>query len=326
MALLSRSVASPQVFGMRSISMFEVLSETLVQDLSNDKDVQTWMEALKADPLVKTGTAVTKEASFYLKTILRTSTAILNTAMLPITYPLSKLLPARRHELTPCPFESRKDVVISGAGDIAIRRQNIIEKMLLGLKNAGNRMSVSKYGAIRGAHRAALALISTPLTLLAEPSKENLVLMAIQRYFPSFTTAEFATWLEESFLPFLLTAYIGGRTNDLKQVAGATVVQERTQAVSEYVLSGMRVMSRFLSVSDVSILDFDFSNHMPLLSVRCYADHTEEVVTKSGVTVMGSPEDVKRSEFVVALKIDNSGSEPVWKAHELHVGTQMNRI
>lgn len=325
MALLSRSL-SPQTFGMRSVSMFDVLSESLVQDLSSDKDVQTWMNALKADPVVATGTAVAKETSFYLKTILRTSTSLLNTALLPITYPLSKVIPKPKVELKPCPFEARKDVVISGTGAIAFRRQNIVEKMLQSFKNAGNAMSVSKFGAIRGAHKIALALFSAPLTVLSEPSKETLVMMSIQRYFPDFNTAEFTTWLKDSFLPFLLTSYIGGRTNDLKMVAGATVVQERTLAVSEYVLSGMRVMSRFLSVSDVEIVDFDFSNHMPIISVRCHADHTEEVVTKSGVTIMGSGEDVKRSEFVIALKIDNSGSEPLWKAHELHIGTQMNRI
>lgn len=319
------SVASRPV-GQRYLSMFEALVESFPQDLANDRDVNIWLTALKNDPLVLAGTAVANEANFYFRTLLRVSSSLIGTVTLPITYPLSKILKPVEFKLTPCPFVTKKDVVLAGTGDMVIRRQNIIDRCLDRVTNIGNAMSISKNPLLRGAYRVGSTVISYPLTLLSEPSKESLVMMSIQRYFPDFSVPRFQTWLEESFLPFLLSSYIRGRTSDMKLVAGATVVQERQMAVSELVLSGMTIKSRLFSVSDVEVSDFDFATHLPVISVRCFADHSEHIVNMRGETVVGCAEDVKRTEFLVAVRIDNTGPEPVWKAHELHVGSQMNRI
>lgn len=312
--------------GCRSISMFDALGDSLMQDLASDKDVATWLNALKSDPLVVAGTAIVNETNFYFRTILRASTSILSTIALPVTYPLSKFVKPVEFELVPCPFHTKKDVVLSGNGDMVIRRQNIIDRCLDGFKNLGNSLSISRNRLLRGAYRVGSTIVSYPLTVLAEPSKESLVMMSIQRYFPDFSVPRFSEWLEESFLPFLISSYIRGRTSDMKLVAGPTVVQERQMAVSELVLSGMTIKSRLFSVSDVEVSDFDFATHLPVISVRCFADHSEHIVNMKGETVVGSAEDVKRTEFLIAVRIDNTGPEPVWKAHELHVGSQMNRI
>ena len=319
------SVARSRV-GLRSLSMFEALVESFPQDLASDKDVNIWLTALKNDPVVLAGTAVASEANFYFRTLLRVSSSLIGTVTLPITYPLSKILKPVEFALTPCPFITKKDVVLAGTGDMVVRRQNIIDRCIDSFTNIGNAMSISRSRLVRSAYRIGSTVISYPLTLLAEPSKESLVMMSIQRYFPDFSVPRFSAWLEESFLPFLISSYVRGRTSDMKLVAGPTVVQERQMAVSELVLAGMTIKSRLFSVSDVEVSDFDFATHLPVISVRCYADHSEHIVNMKGETVVGSAEDVKRTEFLVAVRIDNTGPEPVWKAHELHVGAQMNRI
>jgi predicted lipid-binding transport protein (Tim44 family) len=150
--------------------------------------------------------------------------------------------------------------------------------------------------------------------------------MAIQRHFPDFNVAEFAGWLERSFLPHLLSSWIAGQASRLRDVAEANVIQERQLQVSEYVSSGLIIHSRILSVYNVEVMDFDFKGHRPTISVSCMVDHTEDVRSRGGNQRIGGPEEIFASEFLVAVTVAEVGNEPVWKANELRAGNPRTRI
>jgi len=157
-------------------------------------------------------------------------------------------------------------------------------------------------------------------------SRESFVVLAIRRHFPGFQTRPFVRWLEASFLPVLLSAWVRGYAEDLRAVADAGVVWERQQAIGEQVVSGLRVRSRLLTVSDVEVVEFDFAAQVPLVSLRCFADYIEDVRTEDGAIVTGGPEAIRRTEFFVAVTVDTTGPEPVWKTSQLRVGARMRRI
>lgn len=320
--------ASPNLkFGARSASMFEALGETLGQNLSEDSDVQKWVLAFKGDPTVRLLNATTEGAQFYFSTALQMTNSIFNFATRPITIPLSKILKEPEIKLTPCPFPPAKITKMKGSGELAIRQNTPFDNAMLNLKNLSYKAELSKNFLLRFLYKVGSLVCSLPSRLsLTSPSKECLVLMAIQQYFPSYNEATFAKWLENSFLPCMTHYYIRGMTRSLQTVAETSIVQERQMQVADYVISGYLIRSRLLSIYDVEIVDYDFKGHHPIITVRYSADHTEHVVTKKGVTVMGGPQCVKKSMFLALITISETGAEPAWKATEIHIGQVSDRI
>ncbi|KAK8884125.1 Mitochondrial import inner membrane translocase subunit TIM44 [Tritrichomonas musculus] len=325
MALVS---AYPNLkFGSRSASMFDTLGETLGQNFSEDSDVQKWVIELKRDPSIQLLNATTKGTGFYITTALKMTNSIFNFATLPITYPLSKVLKEPEFKLAPCPFPAARITKVKGNGDLAIRKNNSFENAILNLKNFSYKAELSKNFLLRYLFKLGYLICSLPSRLqLTEPTKECLVMLAIQRYFPSYNEAKFLKWLESSFLPCLTHYYIRGMSKSLQTVAETAIVQERQMQISEYVISGLLVKSRLLSIYDVEIVDYDFKGHHPIITVRYSADHTEHVVTRKGVTLIGGPQSIKKSMFLALITINETGIEPVWKATEIHIGQVSDRI
>ncbi|OHT11002.1 hypothetical protein TRFO_19496 [Tritrichomonas foetus] len=314
-------------FGSRHVSMFDTLGDTLAQNLSEDPEVQTWVTAIKSDPAVRLVSLTARETGFYLTTALKMSNSLFRTATLPVTIPLSKYYPKKDFELTPCPFPAARITKMKGNGELVVRQNNPIENIVEGAKNLSYKAELSKSFLVRSLYKLGSLIFSLPARFqLTEPTKECLVLMAIQRYFPSYDEATFSKWLEESYLPCLASYYIRGMTNSLQKVAETSIVQERQLQIANYVLNGYVIKSRLLSVSNVEILDYDFKAHKPIVTIRFSADHTEYIVSKGGTVIAGGPDDIKKSDFLVLLTINETGSKPVWKANEVHIGQVSDRI
>jgi hypothetical protein len=306
--------------------MFEILVDSLPQALAEDKELQEWKNELYTDPLVRLASPVLHETDHIFRTLLRTSSSVMKFALSPICYPLSKVLKPTEFTLTPCPFPTSRDLQISGDGAIAIKSLNFLDRTRLHFKNLASSLASSRSPILRNGYRVAGAIISVPLYLLLEPSKESLVILAIQRYFPTFNVGEFADWLESSFLPFFIDSHLRGATSTLKLVANAAVVQERQLQIADVIISGCSYRSRLFSVSDVDVLEFDFKGHLPVLNVKCCADHSEEIRSQTGEIAQGGPEDIRRTEYMVEIGINTTGNHPEWKVNDVHIGTQTTRI
>jgi hypothetical protein len=313
-------------FGHRRVSAFEVFLDSFGQDWERSEEVQGWMTRLREDPLVRVGEAVAGEARHLLRTTVSATSVLAHTALLPITYPLSKFVKPVSLDLTPCPFTATRSPVAVGAGEIQSKRLNFWERSQQRLKNIGYSVALSRSPVLRAGYALVSALASIPLHLMSEPSREMLVIMAIQRHFPDFNVSQFAGWLERSFLPHLLSHWIAGRASSLRDVAEASVIQERQLQVSDYVSSGLIIHSRMLSVYDVEVIDFDFKGHTPMISVSCLVDHTEDIRSRAGNQRIGGPEEIFASEFLVAVTVADVGDEPVWKANELRASSPRTRI
>lgn len=314
-------------FGARSASMFEMLGETLGQNMSEDPDVQKWVIGLKRDPSIKLINATVDGAEFYFSTALKMTNSIFNFVSLPITIPLSRVLKEKDFKLIPCPFPPARITKMKGAGELAIRQNSVYENAIQNIKNLSYKAELSQNFLLRFLYKIGNFVFTIPSRLsLTEPTKECLVLMAIQRYFPSYNEAKFLKWLESSFLPCMTNYYIRGMTKSLQTVAETSIVQERQMQVADYVISGFLIKSRLLSIYDIEIVDYDFKGHHPVVTVRYSADHIEHVVNRKGVTVMGGPQCIKKSMFLALITINETGTEPVWKATEIHVGAISDRI
>jgi hypothetical protein len=149
---------------------------------------------------------------------------------------------------------------------------------------------------------------------------------AIRHYFPTFNTDEFCGWLESSFLPHFLSLYISGRTRALKLVAEETIIQERSIQVSEIVAEKRIIRSRFLSVDGIEIVDWDFKAGTPVVNLKCFCDRTDHIATEGGEDVIGGPECIRRTEYLLSMGINRNEGLPVWKAVELHVGSETSRL
>jgi hypothetical protein len=61
-------------------------------------------------------------------------------------------------------------------------------------------------------------------------------------------------------------------------------------------------------------------------SVKCTADHTEDIRTSTGEQEIGGPECIRATEFLAAMTMIVVDESPVWKAIELHNGTSFRGI
>ncbi|OHS94009.1 hypothetical protein TRFO_39833 [Tritrichomonas foetus] len=318
---------TPHALGSRNMSMFEAFNSSIGQNLHDDPDVQTWMTAIKNDPIVKTTSKVAQLTNSALMLTLSSADRIANAALLPITYPLSKIYPKFEHTLTNCPFPPSPPVTISGRGDLQVRKNNFIEKLQLTCKNVSNSLESSRSFLIRNGFKLTKFLLTVPFKIrFSDTSKENLVLTAIDRYFPSFNAPDFCTWMEESFLPVVLSYYISGKTNKMKELADTGIVQERQVQIASVIMAGHIIKSRLLDVSNVSILDYDFKNSLPILSVKCNVDYIENIVDKNGENVVGAPDNIKRSEVLIQMLLNTDGDVPKWKAYEIRIASANDRI
>ena len=326
MTLVPISRSGSSLFS-RHASMFDMLAENLGQNFSEDESVNFWADALLSDPLVQISSHVVKEAGFYGKTALLASNSILRTMTLPLTIPLSKRLKAKKIKLTDCPFPPARVSKIKGKGELVIRENSAYDQIMLGTKNFIYRVQLSKNPLLRGLYKLGNFIVTLPFrTRFNMESKSQLVMMSILLYFPSFDETKFLNWLEESFLPCLANFYLKGMTVSLKQVAEQAIVTERQMQVSEQFLAGYINRSRILSVYDVEILEYDFKQSKPVVTIRFSVDHTDHLVNRKGDTVSGGPDEIKKSTFLTLLTVVESGSKPVWKANEIHILQQSDRI
>lgn len=325
MALVSPHT-SPH-FGVRCVTMFTGLEDSsIAQSLQEDRDVQIWLNAFKRDPVVRLTSGVLNESQFYLRTALTTSSAILSAALYPITKPLSYFVKPNVYSLTPCPFPAAQKLKISGRGDIAIKKLGIIDRTQLFFDNVANSIAVSRNPLIKYTWSGIKTVITFPLRIVSEPSKESLVLTTVRQYFPSFETAKFVKWMEESFLPVFMERYIKGFTLSLKEVAMINLVQERQMSIADIVMNRLTIRSKLLQVYGVEVLEFDFKARNPIIIMKFYADQVEHMINQEGQTVIGGPQNVVMNEYMVSMTIDDEGDHPVWKAQELHSGLSARRI
>ncbi|KAH0785111.1 hypothetical protein GPJ56_011057 [Histomonas meleagridis] len=323
--MIGCSFSSPNKIGIRSLSMFDVLSDSLAKDLAENEEVNDWVNSLRQDPFVKAVSSTSREVGHYTKLALSVTSSIANTIFLPITKPLSKILKPKKIKFTKCPFPPANSLNISGKGEIAQVNLNLFDRFKLSMKNISNRAEISDVALIKGAFKVSEALLSIPLKFIGEPSKESLVITSIQRYFPTYNTAAFLKWAEESFLPFFVDNYLRG-TLILKLAAEPNITQERQVQIAEYVTSGMTVKSKLLSVYNVDSHEFEFKNGNPVIVVRCNADYIENIVDRRGVSIIGGPEFIKRVDLMLGITINNTGEEPVWKVNEVSIGAECRRI
>lgn len=324
MALLSHS---NRFFGVRKLSMFEVLQTNLPQDFENDVGVQKWMSEIKSDPLIKLSSSIAKHSNNVIRKTLSGVDRAANISLLPITYPMSKVLPKTKIELSECPFRAQKPISISGRGDLIIRKNNFFENLQLKFKNLSYSIETSKFFIIRNGFKFARFVLLLPFRFrFANFSKEYYVLTTIDRYFPTFNGPDFCTWMEDSFFPVLLSYYISGKTNQMKDIADYGIIQERQVRIASEIINGHFIKSRLLSVSNVSIIDFDFKNNLPALSVKCSVDFIEHITDKSGKNIIGSPDNIKHSDVLVQMIINTEGSLPKWKAYEIRFSSVNDRI
>jgi len=320
------SFSSHSIFGSRCESMFTFLGDSLFRDLQEDNDVKLWMKSIESSLIVKTTSAVLSEADFYGKTALNVGAYFVQKSLLPITFPLSKVIKNTEKKLKPCPFPPAKGLFHGGKGDLAFKKLSIFEKASLGMTNLKNKLTYSKSKVLRNSLEAMYTLGSLPFKFLSEPSKEQLVQMAIQMYFPTYNTAEFRTWVSESFLPVLLERYLKGNITKLAEVASPQIVKQRQMAIADYVISKVIIRSRLLSVADVEIVDFEFIQRSPVVLVKCSADFTHEMRNQKNEVIEGGEQQIQHCEYVVAISINADGPVPVWKANEIHAGSSNTRI
>lgn len=314
-------------FGVRKLSMFEVLQTNLPQDFGNDAGVQKWIGEIKNDPLIKLSSSIANHSNRVIRKTLSGIDRVANFSLLPITYPVSKILPKTKFELSECPFRAEKPVSILGRGDLIIRQNNFFENLQLKFKNVANSLETSKIFIVRTGFKLTRFILLLPLRFrFANFSKEYYVLTTIDRYFPAFNGPDFCTWMEDSFLPVLLSYYISGKTTQMKEIADYGIAQERQVRIASEIISGHFIKSRLLSVSNVSIIDFEFKNNLPALSVKCSIDYIENIVDKDGKNVVGSPDNIKRSDVLVQMIINTEGSLPKWKAYEIRFASVSDRI
>lgn len=150
--------------------------------------------------------------------------------------------------------------------------------------------------------------------------------MTIQNYFPLFHFSSFNNWLQSDFLPYLLSAFLKGDSFKLKRVAQSQIVYERQLIIADIVNKGQRVKSKLIDVNDIEILEMKFSNLVPAIDVRCFADYTEFITDSKGQIVEGHENEIKRSEFMIVMSLDTEGDSPVWKAKEFRIGLTNSRI
>lgn len=314
-------------FGVRKLSMFEALHSNLPQDFANDAGVQKWMIEIKNDPFIKLTSTIFKHSNRAIRKTLYGVDRIANYSLLPFTYPISKVLPKPKLELEKCPFRPEKSISISGHGDLIIRHNNFFEQLQLQCKNIGASLETSKLFPVRIGYKFARFVLLLPFHFnLKNFSKEHYVLTNIDRYFPTFNGPDFCTWMEDSFLPVLLTYYISGKTAQMKEIADYGIVQERQVQVASEIANGNFIKSRLLSVSNVSIIDYEFKNNLPALSIKCSIDYIEYIVDKNGKAVVGFPDNIKRSDVLVQMIINTEESLPKWKAYEIRYSSVSSRI
>lgn len=314
-------------FGVRKLSMFEALQTNLPQDFGNDPGVQKWIGEIKNDPLIKLSSSIAKHSHRVIRKTLYGIDRVANVSLLPITYPVSKILPKTKFELTECPFRAEKPISILGRGDLVVRQNNFLENFQLKCKNVANSLETSRFFILRNGFKFARFVLLLPFRFrFANFSKEYYVLTTIDRYFPTFNGPDFCTWMEDSFLPVLLSYYISGKTNKMKEIADYGIAQERQVRIASEIISGHFIKSRLLSVSNVSIIDFEFKNNIPALSIKCSIDYIEHITDKNGKDVVGSPDNIKRSDVLVQMIINTEESIPKWKAYEIRFASVNNRI
>ena len=315
-----------QILGVRYESVWSNFFSSIENDLKDDKTNQIWFEGLQRDPLVKLTAGIVNEALFYGKTAINAGTAIAKTAALPITYPLSKIIKKQDFKLTKCPFPPAKTDDVSAGTELMLKKLNIFEKIALKLKNTQNSLSISKNPLTRAVYSAAEVAVSVPVKYFTEPSQEQLVVMAIQGYYPTFNIAEFTNWIKSSFLPVLIERYLRGNVTLLEEVASQKIVKERRLAILEFLNNRLIIRSRLLDITEVNVLGYDFGNRMPSVLVKCGCDHTNEVKTMRNKPYLGGPDEIQHTDFMVALSVDASGEEPRWIATEITATGAMNRI
>lgn len=316
------SISNP---GVRQISIYEIIMDSLPKNLTEDKEVTDWVNSLKADPMVKIISCTTKELNHYLRTTLSVTSSLVNTALYPITKPVSKIVKDKKITLEQCPFQVANNLNISGNGELCRRKLGFFDNFRLSIKNLMNSSVLSNNVVLRKTFALSEKVLNIPIGILSEPSKENMVMFAIQKYYPDFNIGKFTKWLEDNFLPCFMSDYIKGSLS-LKNEAEVNIVQERQMQIANYVSSRMIVKSKLLSVYDVDVMNFDFKGGNPMVQVKCSADYIEHITDRNHKTVIGAPDNILKIDVLVSLTINNSGNAPVWKANEISIGSQCTRI
>lgn len=312
--------------GTRNLSIFAILGSNLSQDLANDQGVQYYLTSLKRDPIVKfSSRLITNTNIIFLKSLSGLDRAV-NFSLLPITYPLSRIMKKKEVKLKECPFKPQNPITITGKGYLVLRKNNYFDQFRLSLRNFGYRLELSPNPFLRNGYQCLKFVLLTPLTIhLLTYSKERSVLTAIDKYFPTFNGPDFCEWMKKSFLPVLLSAYISGHTSKMKCISDYGILQERQVQVSQEISRNHFIKSRLLSISNVGICDYDFKNGMPILSVKCDADLIQHIVNENGDDVDGNKENIKRAKMVVQMII-NTDELPEWKAYEIRYASIDDRI
>ena len=312
-------------FGARNESMWSNFFNSIGADLKDDHSIQIWTEGLMRDPLVKLTRGIMNEAAFLGKTTLFAGTAIAKTICKPITYPLSKIIKKPKYVLTECPFEVAK-VYDTQDSALVLRKLNLLESSMLSLKNIHNMLTISSSPAIRTTYNTLHTLVSIPIKYFTEPSKEQLVLMSIQAYFPSFNIADFIKWAKSSFLPVFIQRFLRGNITDLQEMASQKIVKERRLAILDLIEQRLIIRSRLLDITDVDVVGYDFGDQKPSILLRCSCDHTYEIRTLKNQLFAGGPQSIQHTDFLIAISVDSSGEKPKWMVTEVSAGDSKNRI
>lgn len=327
MSLLQSRTPTMKLGSRYAPNLVEVFAQNFTAAMADDAEIQKYTTYFKQDLSVKLVSGAMRGAGYYAETGLKMTNTFFNLFTYPITYPLSKFSHPPEYKLTPCPFPPAKMPPLHGKGYLALRKNTIYEQMQLNLKNLIYKAELSKNICLKFLFSAADKITSLKDRLSSFLlSKSQLVYLTIQNYFPTFDEGQFVEWLESSFLPCLTHYYLRGLITPLKTVASTSVVQERQMQISSYVISGLFVRSRLLSLYDVEIVDFDFKGHLPIVNVRYSIDYIDHVINRKGKTVIGGPECVKKTDVLVLFTINDSGPEPFWTAHEVHLDQSYDKI
>ena len=308
--------------------MWDTLIPDIGHALAEDKNVTSWITALRRDPFVKIGTFAINELNFHTSTIIKAGSSVISTALTPFTYPLSKFVQTSKPKLIPLPFKVASKIRDNSRGELIAYKGNLFDKAQNALSDISSSLVSSKIPGVSKIYRAAASLISYPIHKLSEPSQEELVLMAIRMSFPDFQIGPFSNWLEKSFLPTLLSRYIRANAMLLSELCETQVITERSMTIMDYTSAGLLIMSRFLSLHDTEIIEYGFAGRSPSLTLRCSCDHTHDIRTSQNhIIVIGGPSEIVKTEYIIVIKLTKDRKDqPCWKVSEFHEGKTTPRI
>lgn len=309
-----------------STDMFSIFIENIGAGLSDDKDVNIWLNALKNDPPVKLASNILSELDYYGKTALVVATSVSRLATAPVTSVLRGFFKPEKVKLTDCPFEPRKAGEISQKGHLIPSRLTLSDRCKVLMDDISFRSKYSRHWFTRLPFKIIHCVLSIP-SYLKFGTQDAEVIKAIQEYYPSFNDIDFGEWLENSFLPFFVDNYIKLNIFELQRVASPSIVKEIQLSLEEKVKMDRFINGRVLNIEKLEFEGFKFEKKRPVIFIRFIANFVrEERSHKKDVTISGDPQNVISTTFLASIGIDDSGDTPRFVILEAQSFGEVGRI